>query len=103
MPTSNPFRPRISTTGNSTCEKPAAMPSSVWLNLPPVNSGMIAPAPRMNTAVTAPRAMSMIQNKVEASRSASLRLPRCSSSVNTGTNAADRAALANRLLTRFGI
>ena len=40
----------------------------------------------------------MIQNSVEASRSASLRLrPCCSRSVNTGTNAADSAAFANRL------
>ncbi len=45
----------------------------------------------------------MIQNSVEASRKASLRRPCWSSSVKTGTNAAERAALANRLLTRFGI
>ena len=44
----------------------------------------------------------MIQNSVEASRNASLRLPCWSRSVNTGTNAADSAALANRLATRLG-
>ena len=45
----------------------------------------------------------MIQNSVEARRKASLRRPCWSRSVNTGTNAADSAAFANRLLTRFGI
>ena len=68
-----------------------------------MNSGMIAPAARMKNAVIAPRTISMIQNSVEASRNASLRRPCWSRSVNTGTNAADSAALANRLLTRFGI
>ena len=56
----------------------------------------------MNSAVIAPRPISMIQNSVEASRSASLRRPFCSRSVNTGTNAADSAAWANRFATRFG-
>src|SRR3984893_2867131 len=78
------------------------MPLSRWSNLAPVNSGMTTPAPRMKNAVIAPRTISMIQSSVEASRSASLRLPCWSSSVNTGTNAADSAALANRLLTRLG-
>ena len=68
-----------------------------------VNSGMIVPASRIATAVTAPRTMSMIQNSVEARRKASLRLPFCSRSVKTGTNAADSAAFANRFATRFGI
>ena len=40
-----------------------------------MNSGMITPAARMKNAVIAPRTISMIQNSVEASRSASLRLP----------------------------
>ncbi len=45
----------------------------------------------------------MIQNSVEASLNAS-RLRFCSSrSVNTGTNAADSAACANRFDIRFGI
>ena len=63
---------------------------------------MITPAARMKTAVIAPSAISMIQNSVEASRNASRLRPCWSSSVKTGTNAADSAALANRLLTRFG-
>src|SRR5436190_21109424 len=64
---------------------------------------MIKPAARMKKAVTAPSAIRMIQKSVEASRKASLRRPCCSRSVNTGTKAADSAALANRLLTRLGI
>ena len=44
----------------------------------------------------------MIQNRVEASRNASRLRPCWSSSVNTGTNAADSAACENRLLNRFG-
>ena len=63
---------------------------------------MIACAARMKTAVTAPSAITMIQKTVEARRKASLRRPSCKSSVKTGTNAAESAALANRLLTRFG-
>ena len=102
IPTSRPLRPSSTTTGNSTRESPTVSASSGALNVGPVNSGMITPAARMNTAVIAPSAISMIQNSVEASRSASLRLPCCSSSVKTGTNAADKAALANRLLARFG-
>ena len=44
----------------------------------------------------------MIQNSVEAIRNASRLRPCWSSSVNTGTNAADSAACENRLLNRFG-
>ena len=50
----------------------------------------------MKNAVIAPSAISMIQKTVEASRNASRFLPSCSSSVKTGTNAAESAALANR-------
>ena len=64
---------------------------------------MITPAARIPTAVSAPSAIRMIQNSVEASRNASRFLPCWSRSVNTGTNAADSAACANRLLIRFGI
>ncbi len=67
-----------------------------------MNSGMIKPAARMKNAVIAPRPISMIQNSVEASRIASLRCPFCSSSVNTGTNAADSADWANSCATKFG-
>ena len=45
----------------------------------------------------------MIQNSVEASRNASRLRPCWSRSVNTGTNAADSAACANRFDIRFGI
>ena len=68
----------------------------------PVIAGMITPAARMNTSVSAPSASSITQNSERARCSASLRRPRCSRSVNTGTNAADRTALANRLATRLG-
>ena len=67
-----------------------------------MKSGMIACAAMMKTAVIAPSAITMIQKTVEARRKASLRRPSCRSSVKTGTNAAESAALANRLLTRFG-
>ena len=45
----------------------------------------------------------MIQNSVEASLNASRLRPCWSRSVNTGTNAADSAACANRFDNRFGI
>ena len=51
----------------------------------------------------APSTISMIQNSVEASRNASRLRPCCSSSVNTGTKAAESAACANRFDIRFGI
>src|SRR3954453_20909646 len=63
---------------------------------------MITPAPRMKNAVSAPRPISISQNSVEASRTASFRRPFSSSSVKTGTNAADSAAFANRFVTRLG-
>src|SRR5438445_11430761 len=44
----------------------------------------------------------MSQNSSEASLNASRRRPSWSSSVNTGTNAADSAAWENRLLNRLG-
>ena len=72
------------------------------MNVGPVKSGMITPAPRMKNAVSPPRPINMIQKRVEASRTASLRRPFSRSSVNTGTNAADSAAFANRFVTRFG-
>ncbi len=56
----------------------------------------------MKKAVTAPATIRRIQKSVEASRKASWRRPFCRRSVKTGTNAAERAAFANRLLTKFG-
>ena len=67
-----------------------------------MNTGMISPAARMKTAVTAPRPISRIQKSVEARLTASRRRPFCSRSVKTGTKAAERADWANRLATRFG-
>ncbi len=64
---------------------------------------MISPAPRIKIAVMAPRTIRISQKMADASLNASRLRPRWSSSVNTGTNAADKAACANRLLTRFGI
>ena len=63
---------------------------------------MITPAPRMNSAVMAPRAATTMSSSVEASFSASARRSSSSSSVKTGTKAAESAASANRPRTRFG-
>jgi hypothetical protein len=52
--------------------------------------------------VSAPSAIKITQNSVEATRNASRLRPLLSSSVKTGTNAADSAACENRLLNRFG-
>ena len=72
------------------------------MNLSPVKSGMIRPAKTMNSAVIAPSAASITNSSVEARRAAS-RLRLCAMcSMKTGTNAADSAASANRLRTRFG-
>ena len=69
----------------------------------PVNSGMITPATTIPSAVrSTPSTIRMIQNSVEASLNASRLRPCCSSSVNTGTNAAESAACANRFDIRFG-
>ena len=45
----------------------------------------------------------MIHSSVEASLNASRLRPCCNKSLNTGTNAADSAACANRFDIRFGI
>src|SRR6185437_5701016 len=82
--------------------RPTVKASSSGPNLGPVNRGMITPAANTKKAVSAPSTIRMIQNRVEARRKASRFLPCCRRSVNTGTKAADRAAFANRLLTRFG-
>ena len=99
IPTSRPFRPSSRITGNSTRDSPTVSAFREALNVGPMNSGMITPAARMNTAVIAPSPMSMIQNSVDASRTASVRRPFCSSSVNTGTNAADSADWAKSCAT----
>ena len=71
-------------------------------SLPGMNSGISTPAPTMKSAVIAPRTSRMIQNSVEASSTASRRLPFSRYSAKTGTNAALSAASANRPRTRFG-
>src|SRR3954464_11694131 len=94
--------PSSTTIGNSTCASPAVRWSSSGENWSPVNSGMIWPARRMNSAEIAPRTARMITERLLASRNASRRLPCSSRSVNTGTNAALSAASANSERMRFG-
>src|SRR5579871_553937 len=93
--------PSRSTTGKSTCESPVVS-ASAPPSLVPTKIGITVPAARMKIAVIAPSAISMIQKTVDASRNASRLRPSCSSSLKTGTKAADSAAFANRLATRFG-
>ncbi len=64
---------------------------------------MITGASRMKTAVTAVRPRKRSQSSVEATRHARARSPFSSSSLNTGTNAPERAASATRMRIRFGI
>ena len=71
-------------------------------NKEPVNSGMITPANTIPSAQITPSTTRMIQKSVDASLNASRFLPACSSSVKTGTNAAESAAWANRFAIRFG-
>ena len=73
------------------------MVSPTRRELGPMNSGMITPAARMKTAVIAPSAISMIQKQRGGEPEGLAASPCCRSSVKTGTNAADSAALANRL------
>ncbi len=71
----------------------------MWL---PVNTGTTSPATSVQITVSPPSAIRITQNSVEATRNASRLRPLLSSSVNTGTNAADSAACEKRLLNRFG-
>ena len=71
-------------------------------SVPGMNSGISTPAPTMKIAVIAPRTSRMIQNRVEASSTASRRFSCSSYSEKTGTNAALSAASANSARTRFG-
>src|SRR3954452_6889545 len=102
MPTTSPLRPRITTIGNSTRLSPIVSWSSCWVNSLPVKSGITTPAARMKTAVMAPRIARIRTNSVLASWKASRLRPFSSSSVNTGTKAALRAASANSERTRLG-
>ena len=56
----------------------------------------------MNSAVSAPRSSRIRKNRLEATRNASRRSPRSSSSVNTGTKAPCSAESATSARTRFG-
>src|SRR5262249_55800507 len=69
---------------------------------PPVNSGTTRSATPSHSRVSAPSTIRISQNSVEATRNASRLRPLVSSSVNTGTNAADSGACENRLLNRLG-
>ena len=101
MPTSRPVRLSSSTTGNRTRERPAVRLVADGLSVP-VKSGMMKSATPIQTSVSAPSTTRISQNRLEARRKASCLRPWCSSSVNTGTKAADRAACENRLLNRLG-
>ncbi len=85
--------------GNRICESVTVSPCGTS---EPTNSGIRYGAMRMNSAVIPVRTSVTRKIRVEASRNASRFSPRCSFSVNTGTNAAWIAASANRLRTRFG-
>ena len=63
---------------------------------------MITPASAMKITVITPSTTRIRPNSALARCSASLRLSCSSSSVNTGTNAADSAESANSERTRFG-
>ncbi len=91
MPTHRPLRPRSTTIGNRTCERPTVNRSNSALNVSPVNSGMITGAATTKNAVIAPSTIRIRKNSVEASRNASRLRSFSSSSVNTGTKAADTA------------
>ena len=64
---------------------------------------MITGARRMKTAVIALSPRSRSHSSVEATRHARARSPFSRNSLNTGTNAPERAASATRIRIRFGI
>ena len=103
IPTRSPVSPSSSTTGNSTCASPTVSALSAAEKELPVNRGMITPAKAISSAVIPPSPIRMIQNRLEASRKASRFRPSWSSSVNTGTKAADSAACAKSPATKLGI
>jgi hypothetical protein len=63
---------------------------------------MITGARRMNSALSPPSRQRIRVNRLPASRNASRLRPFSSSSVNTGTNAAEMAASAKSDRTRLG-
>ncbi len=88
--------------GNSTRLRPTASASSSGVYSGPVNSGMITPASAMKITVITPSTARISPNSAPARLNASRFSPFSSSSVKTGTKAADSAASANRLRTRLG-
>ena len=101
IPTTRPVSPSSSTIGNSNRARLTVRSVSSWSN-PGANSGITTGASSTNSAVSRPRTTAITNSSADATRNASARLPFSSSSVKTGTNAACRAASANRLRTRFG-
>ena len=72
------------------------------MNSPPVIGGITHGAITMNTIVSAPSTTRISPNSAPASSNASRRLRCSSSSVKTGTNAADSAESATSARSRFG-
>ena len=68
----------------------------------PVKSGMITPASAMKITVITPSTARISPNSAPARLNASRRRPLSSSSVKTGTKAAESAASANSERIRFG-
>ncbi len=99
MPTNTPETPSSTTIGNSTRDRPTASDLS-----PPgfPNKSISHGATSTNSAVRAVSPSSISQNRLEATRQARRRSPRSISSLNTGTNADDRAASATSARTRLG-
>ena len=90
----------MTTIGKSTRDSPTARSKS-----PPgcPNGRIRSGAARMKSAVTPPSTRKVSQKSVEATRHARVFSPRSRSSLNTGTNAPERAASATSARTRFGI
>ena len=76
--------------------------SSSCVNVEPMNSGMIVPAGEDEEGGDRAERDQHDPEQGRGEPERLLRLPSWSSSVKTGTNAADSAALANRFATRFG-
>ena len=85
--------------GNNTRERPTASERD-----PPgfPNGRRTQGARTMKSAVSPPSTSSVSQKRLDATRQARFRSPFSSSSLNTGTNADDKAASATSARTRFG-
>ena len=87
IPTSRPLMPSRITIGNSTRLRPTARSSSAALSM---KRGMITPARSMNSTVMTLSTVRIRPNSAAASWNASLRCLCSSSSVKTGTKAAEQ-------------